>query len=687
MLNPWDEDEIVAPAAYSPGSPVAGNPWDQDEIVGEAPALEIDIVGGTPESATQAQPDAAGPSFAERELRGLGLGARSVLQGAGSLIGAVGGDAFNAYVLPGDQPSYRDAAGALADRIGLPSPQDGRERVLGDVGEALTGTGLTMGIGGGINALAGLGRGAAAGQPANRLAQLLTAQPGLQAASTATGAGASSITRESGGSQGQQLAAGLVGGLAPGAAGYTAGATTRGLVRGTSGQQMTETIADFNALGASPSVGQASQNRFIQGTENLLGGAPTSAGVINRFAERQAEDIGGGLQRLANSTSANASAERAGRAVERGADSLQQNTSATKRALYWQADQFIPGSTPVAMGNTWQALTEMTRPTAGAAATTGAMANQGLIRLRDNLMKDLSAGNGQIPYEALKSIRSRIGEQMTDYSMQPETSTRELRRLYASLSRDMETAAQAQGPEAVRAARRANNYTRAAADRMEQVQRVIDKQGGPERVYNAVLEGTRDGGTTLRAVMQSLPKDGQRAVTAAVIKRMGMATPGAQDAAGDVFSASTFLTNWNRVSPEAKRALFDRYGPQYSRDMDRIARVADNIKTGSRVLANPSGTANRAAALTYGASLVASMFDPTLLSTGGLVGSGVAANITARWLTNPKVVRRLAQATEVPAGSLPAIANSIRLEGEQDGDDDLVALGSEIQQNVGDRAN
>jgi len=302
-------------------------------------------------------------------------------------------------------------------------------------------------------------------------------------------------------------------------------------------------------------------------------------------------------------------------------------------------------------------------------------------------MKDLSAGNGQIPYEALKSIRSRIGEQMTDYSMQPETSTRELRRLYASLSRDMETAAQAQGPEAVRAARRANNYTRAAADRMEQVQRVIDKQGGPERVYNAVLEGTRDGGTTLRAVMQSLPKDGQRAVTAAVIKRMGMATPGAQDAAGDVFSASTFLTNWNRVSPEAKRALFDRYGPQYSRDMDRIARVADNIKTGSRVLANPSGTANRAAALTYGASLVASMFDPTLLSTGGLVGSGVAANITARWLTNPKVVRRLAQATEVPAGSLPAIANSIRLEGEQDGDDDLVALGSEIQQNVGDRAN
>lgn len=678
MLNPWDEDEIVASAAYSPASPAGGNPWDQDEIVGEAPALEIDIVGGTPESATQTQPSGAGPSFAERELRGLGLGARSVLQGAGSLIGAVGGDAFN-KIMPGDQPSYRDAASALADRIGLPSPQDGRERVLGDVGEALTGTGLTMGVGGGINALAGIGRGAAAAQPANRLAQLLTAQPGLQVASTATGAGASSITRESGGSQGQQLAAGLVGGLAPGAAGYTAGATTRGLVRGTSGQQMTETIADFNALGASPSVGQASGNRAIQGVENVLAKAPTSTGVMTNFAERQAEDIGGGLQRLANSTSPNASAERAGRAVERGADSLQQNTSATKRALYWQADQFIPGSTPVAMGNTWQALTEMTRPTAGAAATTGAMANQGLIRLRDNLMKDLSAGNGQIPYEALKSIRSRIGEQMTDYSMQPETSARELRRLYASLSRDMETAAQAQGPEAVRAARRANNYTRAAADRMEQVQRVIDKNGGPERVYAAAVAGTKDGGTTLRAVMQSLPKDGQRAVTAAVIKRMGMATPGAQDAAGDVFSAGTFMTNWNTVSTEAKRALFDRYGPQFSRDMDRLARVADNIKQGGKVFQNPSGSAHVGAAYTYGAALVGSMFTG---GTGVLLASGAGANALARVLTSPRAVSWLARTTTIPRGSIPAAINSMRVEGQREGDESLMELASELEDRV-----
>lgn len=632
--------------------------------------------------------EAERPTIGQRlrsELRGLGLGARSVLQSAGGLVGAIGGDFVNAAIVPGEQPSYRDAAGALGDMVGLPRPRDSRERVLGDIGEGLAGTGLTLGIGGALNAgravAPTLARAAAAPRsvPAAgaALGDVLTTQPVMQAVSAAGGSAAAGATRESGGGTGSQILAGLAGGMGPGMAAALGGAATRGAVRGRSGTQMQRTVDDFAELGATPSVGQASQNRFIQGAENLLGGAPTSAGVIGRFVEKQADDIGEGLSTLANRTSRNASAERAGRAVEKGADQLQRNTSATKQALYWRADQFIPGDTPVGMSNTWQALSEMTTPTPGAAATTAAMSNPGLIRLRDNLMQDLSTGGGQIPYEALKSIRSRIGEQMTDFSMQPETSARELRRLYASLSRDMEAAAQSQGPDAVNAARRANNYTRAAADRMEQVQRVIDKQGGPERVYNAVLEGAKDGGTTLRAVMQSLPPDGQRAVTGAVVRRMGMATPGAQDAAGETFSAASFLTSWNRVSKEARRALFDRYGPGYSKDIDRLARVADNIKSGAKIYANPPGTANRAAAMTYGAALVGSLFTG---GTSGLLAAGAGANLAARILTNPAAVRWLARSTTAPIGSVLGGLGSLRNIAANTQDEELAAIADELSE-------
>jgi hypothetical protein len=278
----------------------------------------------------------------------------------------------------------------------------------------------------------------------------------------------------------------------------------------------------------------------------------------------------------------------------------------------------------------------------------------------------------------VRELRSRIGEELSDFALAPDRPTAQYRRLYGALSQDLEEAARQQGPAAERAARRANNYTRASSDRLEQVQRVVDKNGGPEKVYAAVMAGAKDGGTTLRAVMQSLPPEGQRAVTAAVIRRMGMARAGAQDASGEVFSADTFLTKWNNdVSDEAKRALFDRYGPQFSRDMDRIARVSSNLKEGSKVFANPSGTANRAASMTYGASLVGSLF------TGGtplLVGGGVAANVLARALTNPQNVRRLAAITALPVGAVPAAIQSMRVAADRDGDEGMRQLADLLEQ-------
>ncbi|MHC2115326.1 hypothetical protein ACYPJF_07460 [Stenotrophomonas geniculata] len=694
MANPWDNDPIVeAPAA--PQMQAQGNPWDADPIVtddgqgfDQAP-LNLEIVGGTRQSVADQQPQQAtvAPDGWNYGVgRDLAYGARSMLQGAGGLLGAVGGDAFNTYIgnpiarTLGMQEArpYREEASALADRLGLPKAQTAGDRVLGDVGEALTGTGLTLGIGGGINALANVGRGAAA--PAtNQLASFLTAQPAMQAVSAAGGAGASSLARESGASQGNQLLAGLAGSLGPGALAAGTGAALRGAVRGGSGEQMRNTLADFERLGATPSVGQASGNRMVQGVENLLAGGPTSAGVMNRFATRQGEDIGEGLGRLADNLTPRASAERAGRAIERGAETFAKNVNAQKRALYWQADRFIPESTPVGLSNTMQTVQKLTMPMPGAVETTGSLINPRIAALQQNLAADLQAGGGQIPYSALKRIRTDIGEQISDFSLSPETPTRELKQLYASLSRDMEAAAQSQGPQAVAAAKRANNYTRAAADRLEHVQRVIDKNGGGEAIYNAAMSGTRDGGTTLRAVMQSLPQDGQKAVTSAVIKRMGLANPGAQDATGEAFSAATFLTNWNRVSPEAKRALFDRYGKDFSRDVDRIARVADNVKSGSQVFANPSGTANRAAAMTYGAALVGSLF------TGGtapLAAGGGIANLGARTLTNPNVVKWLARGTALPVGSIPGYLSAMAAEGQKLQDPDLVETSRRLQEAV-----
>lgn len=613
--------------------------------------------------------------------RTLGLGARAMMEGAYSVPGIVLDPVMQAI----GQPASREAAGAHADMLGLPSPANAVERVSGDITGALTGGGGFMGAG---RALA-----SGASGVAQRVGQVMASHPGAQVASVAAGSGAAGATREAGGGTGAQLASGLAAGLAPSAGIATLQAGVRGAVRGGEAgrQAMERGIQDFQAVGASPSVGQASGNWRTQGLESLLAGGPTSSGAMSRFAERQADDIGTGLRQLADDFMPNASAERAGRAIERGAELFGRNTSATKRALYWEADRLIPDTTRVPMSNTQRALQELTALTPGAESTTAQLVNPKIATLARTVGEDLFAaqatGAGGVPYSAVKEIRSRIGQELSDYSLTTDKPTAEYKRLYAALSRDMEEAARAQGPEAERAARRANNYTRAAADRLEQVQRVIDRNGGPERVFTAAMSGTKDGGTTLRAVMQSLPKEGQRAVTAAVIKRMGLANAGAQDAAGESFNANTFLTNWNRISPEARRTLFDRHGPGFTRNMDKIARVADRIREGSRVFANPSGTANRAAAIGYYGSLPATglIAGPGPLAIQAL--GGIGANAAARALTNPRVVGWLAKTTELPVSSLPQQVNGLRSIARDEGDEDLLAWANLLSQQQPEKRN
>ncbi len=627
-------------------------------------------------------------SWVDRQIQGAGLGARSMIQGAGSLVGMIGGDAVNALVSDPIERAVtgrdvqttpmRDRAAGLADALGLPKPQTSTQRVMSDVGEALTGTSLTMGLGAAMSAGRPLAQSAT-----NRIGRLLTTQPVLQGVSAATGSAAASATREGGGSKWQQLGAGILGGLSPGVAGTSLAALARGAVRGGDGAQMQRTIQDFAAVGATPSVGQASGSRTLQGAENLLAGGPTSSGVMARFAEQQADDIGGGLQRLAGGMSRRPSGETAGRAITEGVDAFRNNARAQQRALYWQADRFIPDTTPVPTQNAWQEVVRLTSPTPGATATTGALIHPRIAQLRQNLEQDLAANGGTLPYSALRAIRSQIGEQISDFSMTPDAPTRQLRQLYGALSRDMEAAASAAGPQAQMAARRANTYTRTLNDRLEEVQRVVDKNGGPEAVFNAAMSGTRDGGTTLRKVMQSLPRESQREVTGAVIKRMGMPTAGQAGVDGaEQFSASTFLTNWNRVSPEAKAALFNRHGPGFAQDMDRIARVADNVKEGSKVFANSSGTANRQAAQAYGIglplSIVQAPFTGHYWPVVATVGGGIGANLAARALTHPNIVRWLARSTAMPVGSINASLRQLAEQGQRDEDPDVIEFANAL---------
>lgn len=610
MAGPWEQ--------YQQAQPQAG-PWTQyQQAAPQAP------------DAPQEQ-----PGMLSQIGRQLGLTARYGVEGAGNLLGMVS-DPFGQF-LPGYQPTGQAASG-LADSLGLPQPQGDLENGVGNASRALVGTGLSAG----------------AGLAAN--APQLAAQPLIQAVSTMTGAGAQSAAQAAGAGQGGQLAAALAGGLAPGALAAGAPATVRGIARGTDPTKLNQNIAAFEAAGTTPTVGQASENRVMRALESLIARVPGGAGVMQKKAATQADEVGTGLQKLADDLAPKTNPTTAGRAIEQGITGDGGFVSRFKEQaskLYDELDKHMPADTPVKLSATQAFLAKSAAPTKGAEATSALLANPKLGQIGEALGQDLAGSGGALPYEAAKSLRTRVGEMIANAGIVSDVPRAELKQLYGALSQDIRAQA-AKNPKALAAANRAENYYRAGLDRIEKVESVVNRAGGAEKIFQAATSGTREGATTLRAVMQSLKPEESKILTSAVVRRLGRANPSAQNEVGDAFSTETFLTNWNGLSKEAKASLFDRMGPDYRANMDNIARMAANLRSGSKVFRNPSGTSDA----TIQAATVGSAVTSLLMgSPGGAAGVGGivgASNLGARLMTNPTFVRWLGRNTNRPIGALNA---------------------------------
>lgn len=628
-------------------------PINPAEVQWDAPPVDQIEWDDAPKKATPAK---KGRSTAKQLGHEFSYQGREFLNGVGGLAGIVVDPVAAGMEKLGLPHGYRgrELSGMAADALGLDHPENGTERVYGDVQNALGGTAASFGVG----ALAQNG-----GRIAQGVGNVLRDRPALQAVSAGTGAAAGGITRENGGGQGAQIGASIVGSLLPGARPATT-ALARGVLRGGEAgrQNVIDTLEQFRRAGTTPTVGQATAGRVPRAVESFLSRTPGAAGVINRKAEQQASELGAKAGSIADSLAPGADPVEAGLAIERGIrgpGGYEARKSRLMSLLYDRVDQHIPQDGSVPVTNTLAALQRQTAGIAGAPATSERLRNGELANILDALTSDAGA-SGEIPYAALKGVRTELGHKVADASYGNVTiPKRQLSAAYGGMTQDMTAAAKAQGPAAERALQRANTHYAAGAARTEQIAPVLNA-GAPEKIYRAAMAGTEGGATQLDALMRSLPKDAQQTVAATVIKRMGKATNGMQNEAGDVFSSQTFLTNWNKLSPQAKTALFSRLPKSMQSELESIAKVGANVRDGAKVYANPSGTA---AAVAQGAGAASIL---SLLATGqqapalmALTGAG-AANGIARLMTSPRAAEFLSRQTQVPSYLLPGAINASR---------------------------
>lgn len=682
-------------AVHDPRNPNAPDTLQYaDQVADRVPAGKDDgdwwkaapvVAGGTQPGADQgsAQPMQPEATRAQQDLRGLGLGARNVIEGAASPLTFLG-DTLNrganlgirgvnaltgTSILQLAMPS-QTVNNALT-RAGLPQPATPTERVLGDIQSGTAGALSGAGLAGGLS-------GVAANPIARNALEQLAASPRTQAVSAATGTGAAGVTREEGGGPGAQLAAGLLGSLAAPATIATGAAATRNALRGSADNipAMRQNMKTFDEAGSTrPSVGQVTGNRNSQALESALSKTPGSAGQMAKRAEQQADEIGAQATKIADELSPSATPSVAGRTIEKGlsgpggfVDRFKQG----QKALYDKLDQYIKPDAPISVDRTKQALASMNQNITGAENLSRFFKNSKMQDIERALKADTgstqSAGmtikaSDRLPYEAVKKLRTLVGDEISNNSLASDVPRSKWKALYSALSSDLDGAAAATGsPVAVKAMQQANTFSRAGYARIEDVLDKVAKQDIPEKVFKSAVSPAdmQAGATKIGSIMKSLTPGERDVVKSAFIRRMGLATAGQQGAEGDRFSTQTFLTNWNRMSPQAKAVMFSGQDGRLRVSLDQIAKAADSIKSGSKVFANPSGTSHATAQIGLVSGVAGAIASGHVGVAAGLLGGAGGANLTARLMTYPPFVLWLAKSTRLSPSAVPAALGALR---------------------------
>lgn len=265
---------------------------------------------------------------------------------------------------------------------------------------------------------------------------------------------------------------------------------------------------------------------------------------------------------------------------------------------------------------------------------------QPLISELEKLKKSLTQ-NPDMSVEGLKLARSFAGKAASTEALRNTDAKATMKRIFGAIADDFDGGLRAAGKDkAARLFRKADALWSARIDDIDGAwEPVIGKNKSGEAIVETIesmARGKSGGFARLKTVMSGMTPDERADMTATIIDRMGRATPGRQGAAGDAYSADTFLTNWNKMSDKSKELLFS--SPTARESMDRLARIAESIKESGRY-ANASNTSGGVVAQILAGGLGFAVGDVT-----GLAVPAASTYLTGRLMASPRFVNWLARA-------------------------------------------
>lgn len=374
--------------------------------------------------------------------------------------------------------------------------------------------------------------------------------------------------------------------------------------------------------------------RTAAGLEKGLDIMPGSAGRMQATRDTLSAQVDDAVESVAGSYGPATSHRGMGEAARRGANKWISKFEEVSGKAYDAIP--ISDKAQASLANTRTALEELTTIFESNTKLAETFKNSKLNTYLEALEPD---GPG-LSWPDLKSLRSRIGEEIGEQRFSDSPTKGELRRLYAALSEDMRLTAAAQGPQALRKFERANDLYRAGQERIDNALVKIlgdDALNNPEAAASKIQAVVREGKSSsdlklVQEVWKSLPAEERGEVANGLLRLMGQPA----NSAGREFSPDTFFRGWSDMAPEAKNLIFGPVDKELRRNLDEFTEVARDLARNNS-LRNTSGTANATNIISAASFMPMAFF--SLPAAGALGMQALGANSLARIWTDPKFVR------------------------------------------------
>lgn len=493
-----------------------------------------------------------------------------------------------------------------------------------------------------------------------QMGQTLPKQDAMAGALAATGG---EIGEEIGGAEGKMI--GSVVAPMTMAVPSLAKETIKKSVRGVDGRGVAKAVSDFKEINGSPTLGQATGDPLRQGIETrssqVFGG-----GSIRRSIDDTIKKMQSRLTGIADDISKTGGDIEAGRVIQKGItgkDGFVARFQSKSGDLWKKFDSLINPDAPVSATNTKARLDSLVNET-----EVGKIFNNPIV---SKIKTALDESGGSIDYRTFRELRSAIGAKLGNKELISDIPRAELKQLYGAISEDLKAIATSSGDDALAALTRANKYTAAGHKRLGDFVERIATKTDLDKVFSAMARGG-EGIQSLNAMKRSLKPEEWEVVSANVIRRLGKATDSNQNMSGEVFSVNKFLTDWNKLG-RAKKVLFSgsKTLNEYSKNLDKIARVAERVKQAGSEGANASGTGQMVANSGIGFGIAGSAVTGNVWALGGIVSAVAANKGAAHLMTSPRFINWLAQSSTIK--DLPKHITRLELIGNADGITEEVA--------------